>query len=540
MLFALSNLKNLDLLSVGIAVTGMIILGFVTFFNNPKSVSNKLFLCLSISASLWGLINYSSYQINSIEVSLWLLRLVMFFAVWSAFFTFALAYDFPAVKLKISSWYRNTILSVVISTSLTTLTPLVFNNVIKSTPGGQILRVGNGPGIILFGLVVLYLNFGAIFLLVKKIMAGDENKRSLQIFLFGIATMLFLIMIFNFFLPAFFNNPGFIQLGALFMFPFIAATSYAILRHHLFNVKVVATEILTFILAIVSFFEIIIADDPLVLIFRSAILALIISFGILLIKSVRKEVEQREELERLTGELQKANKKLEELSAYKTQLLSLASHQTKSPLAAIKSYASLCMQGLFGEVNDQVKDKLNKIMLASDELLALIDTFLNLRKVEEGKMDYRMEKVDFVELVRAKADELQPLTQTKNLVLEVRLPDHPVMIMADGQKLQQVIQNFIDNAIKYTPSGKVVVEVKEDGDAVVFKVSDTGLGIPADLLPHLFEEYVRDERVKKEIRGTGFGLYIARKILEAHGGTLSAASEGENKGSTFTATLKKI
>ena len=94
-----------------------------------------------------------------------------------------------------------------------------------------------------------------------------------------------------------------------------------------------------------------------------------------------------------------------------------------------------------------------------------------------------------------------------------------------------------DNAIKYTPTGFVKVELKTDAGKAFITVSDSGLGIPASLLPFLFEEFIRDERVKKEIRGTGLGLYIARKITEAHGGTLSAKSPGEEKGSTFKATI---
>ncbi len=103
-----------------------------------------------------------------------------------------------------------------------------------------------------------------------------------------------------------------------------------------------------------------------------------------------------------------------------------------------------------------------------------------------------------------------------------------------------MIQNLVDNAIKYAPSGAVKVEtVSQNGTALV-SVKDSGLGIDKNLIPYLFEEFVRDERVKKSIRGTGLGLYIARKIVEAHSGKIWAESEGEGKRSAFFVTLKKI
>jgi signal transduction histidine kinase len=114
-------------------------------------------------------------------------------------------------------------------------------------------------------------------------------------------------------------------------------------------------------------------------------------------------------------------------------------------------------------------------------------------------------------------------------------------VSADRSKLKQVIQNLLDNAIKYTPNGgSVALEIQDMGSAYMIAVKDSGLGIPQDLIGHLFEEFIRDERVRKEIMGTGLGLFIARKIIEAHGGRIWAESGGPNKGSVFSIALKKI
>jgi signal transduction histidine kinase len=198
---------------------------------------------------------------------------------------------------------------------------------------------------------------------------------------------------------------------------------------------------------------------------------------------------------------------------------------------------TLIMEGAYGPVDDKIKGTLQKVEDSADELIGLINTLLDVRKVEEGKMEYQFEKVDLGELIAHVVDSVMPLAQAKNLALTSELEKSPVMVNIDKEKFRQVIQNLIDNAIKYTPTGFVKVVLKNEGGQATIKVSDSGLGIPASLIPFLFEEFIRDERVKKEIRGTGLGLYIARKITEAHGGKLSAESPGEGKGSIFTITV---
>ena len=133
---------------------------------------------------------------------------------------------------------------------------------------------------------------------------------------------------------------------------------------------------------------------------------------------------------------------------------------------------------------------------------------------------------------------MKPLASEKKLEFTLAAPAEKILVNADATKLKQVIQNVVDNAIKYTPQGYVKIAVEKKGSAVLFSVKDSGLGIPADLLPHLFEEFVRDEKVKQKILGTGLGLFIARKIVEAHGGRLWAESDGEGKGSSFYVELK--
>jgi hypothetical protein len=361
----------------------------------------------------------------------------------------------------------------------------------------------------------------------------------------------------------------------------------------LFSVKVVAAEIMTFFLLFASFIEVLNAHSTSGLILGLVVVAFTIIFGVLLIKSVLREVEQREELARLDKELEGKNTQLQDLSRFKTELLSLASHQMKSPLAAIKGFGSLLMAGQMGTADDKAKETIGKMVKSADGLVSLINTLLDLRKVEEGKMDYQFARVDLAKLVADMFEMLKPLAAAKNLTFTLAAPAHEVWVNADAEKLKQVIQNLTDNAIKYTPAGFVKVELTEavsgaagvsaasvaaapaaaippapgisaapgmsgapgvPGAAVpvppaipaipigtaTISVTDSGVGFSPDLAPHLFEEFVRDERVKKQILGTGLGLYIARKIAEAHGGKISASSPGPDKGSTFAVSVPEV
>jgi len=534
-------LNNLDFISVGLAAAAIGILGFVVFFSDRKSITTKTFLLFSLITIFWGAANYFFYQINY-AVAFWLLRAIVFLGVWHAFSFFQLAYVFPDKETIFRPAYKYILVPVVVATSILTLTPFVFSKVLSVSPEtGRILSIENGPGIVVFGIVVTSLIVaGIVFLFRKMLKVKKKEKAQFRLMFTGLFLTFSLILIFNFFLPAFFDNPSFIPLSSVFLLPFAIFTAYAIFKHNLLDIKIITTEIVAFLLSMAVLFEALISKNSSEIVFRFGIFILVLIFGILLIRSVRKEVEQREELQELNKDLKEADVKLEELNRFKTQLLSFASHQLKSPLAAIKGYAELTLEGLYGKISEKSKEPLHKIIKSADSLVALINNLIDFRKIDEGKLEYQMSKTDFSKLVRGVVDELKPLAEEKKLDLKISAADAPVWVNADAQKLRQVVQNLVDNAIKYTQKGFVIVKLSSDGRETLLEVSDSGFGIPKILLPHLFEEFIRDERAKRKVLGSGLGLFIASKIIEAHNGKIWAESEGEEKGSTFRVKLPLI
>src|SRR3989344_5466499 len=489
----MESIRNFDLLSVGITIAAIGILGFIVFINNRRSATNRAFLFLVVATILYGAFNYISYRVADPNIGFWILRITIFFSVWHSFSMFLFFYVFPREEWNFKKWFKFGLIPLVTTISLSTLTPLVFESVAEVSDTGRILKLNNGPGIVLFGSSITLLILGGFWQLIKKTVKAHGTERiQFSFILVGALISFSLLIIFNFIFPALIENATFVPLAGIFMLPFIAFTFYAILKHGLLRVKVVAAEILTFFLAVITLFEILLSDSLMVVIFRAGIFFLVLVFGILLIRSVLREVQQREKLEKLTKELELANDKLKELDHMKSEFLSLASHQIKAPLAAIKGFATLIYDGTYGQTPEKVNDAAHKIKDSADRMVQLVGDFLNVRKIEEGKMQYKFERVDVVKIISSIFEELKPLADNKKLNFSLEPLPGGGWINADAQNIRQAFQNLIENSIKYTDTGFVKVRTESITGKFIFSVSDSGHGISQELLPHLFEEFRRD------------------------------------------------
>ncbi len=321
------------------------------------------------------------------------------------------------------------------------------------------------------------------------------------------------------------------------LLPLIISAAAAILKYRLLEFNIIAAEAVVLTLGAVSLSEVIAANSLPAAVFESVAFILILIFGTFLIKSLRREARRREELLRLSEQFEKANIQMDELNRLKTQLLSLGSHQVKSPLAAIKGLVSSASNGLYGPIDVKTKDVLVKVGNSTEGLIDLINNLLDVRRADESRMDYHFAKTDVSALVEEVMSLLQPVANSKKISLSFHSNDGKVILSADGEKVKHAIKNLIDNAIKYTAKGSVKVELSKKGNKMELSVMDSGLGMSKDFMPLLFHRFIRDDRVKAKVLGAGLGLYVAKKIVEAHGGRIFAESEGEGKGSKFTMIL---
>lgn len=522
---------DINLFFVGLSAIGMGIMGLVIYLSNYRSFTHQAFFLSSIFAILWGIFNYLYNQPFG-NLSFLFLKIHLVFAIWYTFWISSFLYYFPNDKIKINIGYLILILYLIIL-SILSLTNFIFEKIVKFDDQNRILEVKTNMGIIFFGATIIILLILGFFNFIKNFINKEYKSKEDIIILIGIGITFLLHILFNLIFPNLLNNPRYTQFSAVYTFPFIFFSGFSILKYKFLNTKIIITDIFVLLVLVLVAFQTLSGGSLFERIIRLLIFLGVLILSLFLIRGVRKEIEQAEQLRKLNEELDKANR-------VKSEFLSFASHQLKSPMAVIKGYASLMMDGTISNVPDQIKDFASKIKKSIDDLLILIEEFMDYRKIDENRMEFNFEEVEIVDFIKNIFDNYILLAKEKGLEFgfENRLDRGFVNI--DKIRFAQVIQNLIDNALKYTKSGFVKICLEERDNNIVFYVKDSGIGMSKELQTKLFGQFIRDPSIRKEIQGTGLGLYIAKYIVEAHKGKIWAESEGENKGSQFYVEIPKL
>ncbi len=240
-------------------------------------------------------------------------------------------------------------------------------------------------------------------------------------------------------------------------------------------------------------------------------------------------------------QLEEANKHLQRLDKAKTEFLSIASHQLRTPLSAIRGYLSLLEEGDFGEMAVQQKTVIKKMQDNVKRLVNLVNDLLSLARIEAGTgpKGLNAEEIDFRIVVDQSVDEVALKAQSKGLYLHWERPADEVRIKVDKEKIDQVVMNLIDNAVYYTLEGGVTITLTEEKKKIRFVVQDTGIGISKDNIHEMFAKFYRaQDAMKVRPDGTGIGLYVAKIMVESHNGKIWVESEA-GKGSKFIVELPK-
>ncbi|MBA7622747.1 Alkaline phosphatase synthesis sensor protein PhoR [subsurface metagenome] len=236
-------------------------------------------------------------------------------------------------------------------------------------------------------------------------------------------------------------------------------------------------------------------------------------------------------------ERKKAEEALKETLEMKSQFISTVSHELRTPLAAIKEGVSIVLDEVSGKLNKKQKKFLDIAKRNTDRLSVLIDGVLDFQKLEAGRMKLDIQSNNIEEVV-SEAHEIMALYTKKNEVeLSFELAEDLPKAKFDRAKIIQVLTNLVSNAIKFTPEkGRVSVSIQHQNEELIITVSDTGMGIPKEALPKIFERFYRIDRPGKQIQGTGLGLAIVHKIVMMHSGRIEVESEVA-RGTTFTIFL---
>lgn len=537
-----------------------LLLGFYVFFKNRDSLASKALLFVSLVFGLWSAIDLILWAQNDS-------RIIMFF--WSLIvliepmiFAGSLYMTEVFITKKDISFSKKIFLAILLL-PIMILLPTNYN-----LTGFNVAQCVSSEGFIAIKYVYsleLFLILWIVFSSIRKSMKVDSLLRK-QIILLSSGVVLFLLSFSgaNFVSSITGTDVGFqtSQYGLFGMPVFIGFLAYIIVKFNAFNIKLIGAQVLIvgqFIL-IASMFAFIQTATNVILTAITLVLTVIMGWN--LIRSVKKEIEQKEQLEIANSELSQrknelqyisdklaeSNDKLRTLDNAKTEFISIASHQLRTPPTAIKGYASLLEEGTFGEMNEKQKEALKKITQANDQQIHFVEDLLNVSRIESGRMEYTFAEYNAESLCQNAVDNLFFKAKDNDLYLDfkksgVSLPH----VTVDGPKVLEVISNMIDNALKYTPKGGVTVRVAVceknaetcvSSEHVRITISDTGIGIPETELPYLFAKFSRGKDISRlNTGGIGLGLYVGKIMIEANGGRIWAESEGKDRGSHFIIEL---
>ncbi len=510
-----------------------IALGVLVFFGRPKARVRRYFVLFVFSIAFWILTLYFFYQLTDPTVVYELGKLNFVFAELIFYFLALFVEVFPeenhAVPQRrfwlISLWTAALVV-------LTQFTPLVDGaEIIKGLERVTVF----GP---LYGLFIVHCVFFAVYSILRlvwkyrRLSAGDMRRLQISYFAIGWVFTVVLAIATQIFIPFFTGNYDLQNVGPAWTVFMVGFTAVAIIRHRLLSLKIVAAELFAMAVVLIYVVEVGSSRTSAELALRISGLVVTVFFALQLIRSVRDEVRRREEIQKLADDLSIANEKLEELSEMKSNFVSIASHQLRAPIGGVRGYLSMLREGDFGKLPNKVHDLLDLNLDSLNHTLHVIETFLNVTRLEAGKIDLQKVPVDVCAMVRDIYKELKLTADRKRIRLVVSCPVKRVPLKADKEKLRNVLFNLVENALKYTERGTIKTTVVP-GRTVEVRVTDTGIGIEKEEVPKLFAKFVRAGGGLKISHGSGLGLYIAKTLIEAHGGGVFVESPGPGKGSTF-------
>lgn len=518
------------------SISGLIIALFVLRSNYRNKAAQALLFMTSMFA-IWCVMNLTTWASERSDIIMFVWSAMIYpellMYVGALYFIYAfLRGTFPNIKSEIGIFLMFVPLIIFGHTKLNVV-GFDFTNCERNAVEGPLWQ---------------YYVYGFEFVIISTILwittselkKRSHNRREVVVVATGVLAFLMLFLWQNI-VGSFFDNWKMGQIGLFGMPIFVALLGYILVQYQTFRVKLLATEALMAgqLLLLVSLLFVRTIENAQII----AIVTILFfsSLGVLLIKSVRQEVEQRVQIEKLADSLERTNEQLKLVDKQKSEFVSIASHQLRSPLTAIRGYASMILDGNFGTPPPEMIDPIGRIHDSAKMMAFSIDDFLNVSRIESGNMKYESTVFSLAKQAQQVTADSQPEAQKNGITLTFESTcTGDTLVTGDIGKTQQILFNLINNAIKYSPQGTIKVHVHDDTrlDKMYVQITDTGIGMSAATISDLFQKFSRANNANSvNIKGTGLGLFVAREMAAAMGGDISAYSDGDGKGSRFAFTL---
>ena len=534
--FVQSNSSLIAYSHIPTALIALFVSGFI-FLKSKRSLSGGVLLAMSIIFSLWSAADLATWMSYDTRLTMFAWAPLGFLYMLIFAFGLYLTYAFFDQQ-DLSFWKKMAIFAPIVPAIALTNTP--FNLEGFDAQNCEAIEAPLFTNFYhLFGVFILA---WIAILAIRRYREARLPSERKKIFFFTIGIEFFLISFFiTGYIASLIDNFT-IGIYGLFGMPiFMALLGYIIVQYRAFNVKALATQTLVVVLIFLIGAQFFYVKTTTNLILTSVTFFLVVIAGWMLMRSFRHSEERKEELQVMADRLAISNDRLREMDETKTEFISIASHQLRTPLTAIRGYCSLMLEGSYGEIDTSAQEVIHRLIFANDRLLYLVENLLSVSRMESGRMEYKMEEYPVEAILSELYESFHFQAEAKNLEFTIHLPEQPLPVLAiDKQKMREVFSNLIDNAFKYTDKGEVSVNVSYDDDTkkIQIRIKDSGIGIPASEIPFLFTKFSRGKDVDRlHANGTGLGLYVAKTIVEAHGGKIWIESEGDGHGTTFIVEL---
>lgn len=502
-------------------------------YSKSKSLESKLLLALVTTFALWNiidLINWTNVDSRIIMMS-WSFMNFLFVLVAALALYFSYVFTrkkTPPFPLFLIGFLPLVIFVIFIPTSIN-LTGFDL----------AICEATEGPLSIYFHFLQGFYFVWLISFLIRECFVNwRRQKKQTALFAFGIGFFIFSFYTGNLVAIAL-DKWELEQYGLFGMTVFLGFLVMIIVKYQAFNMKMLGAQAFIGALVILIGAEFFFAASTVNLVLIAITFILSVILGVFLIRSVKAEVKRKEELEVLTSELSAANAELKRLDASKSEFISIASHQLRTPLTAIRGFLELLLEGAYGKLEPKIATTINKVSIANNRLMSLVENLLNISRIEAGRIQYQFAPTHIETIVDELKDMFLLAAKEKGIEFRVEKPAKELPLLSlDAAKIREVISNMIDNSLKYTSKGSVTITLEKHPECVAVVIKDTGMGIDPKDIPHLFKKFERGTGAEKvNVSSTGLGLFVGQKFAEAHGGAITVYSAGKGQGATFTLEL---
>jgi signal transduction histidine kinase len=513
-----------------------ILLSFYVFWNGKQFLLNRLLLAISFFFGLWTMLTLIAWtNINGdFIVFIWSFfgLILSLIAIFCVYFMYVFLKKKDVIN-KVKAIFIGLLSPVIL------LTPSYFNL------GGFNITSCDAFDFEWLPFKIYVTSLGVLammwilVLVIREYRISNSNFRR-QITLMGIGIELFLFSFFGMeFVATYLTKIGIfpdsqLELYGLFgMVIFMIYISILMVRFKAFHTKLLATQALVWGLIALIGSQFFFIKTPINFVLNGIGFLVSIILGQYLIKSVKKEIEQKEKLITL-------NISLKDLIQQRESLVHLVTHKVKGSFTRTKYLFTAILDGSFGEISPEIRRRAQQGLEFDIGGIQTVDLVLEASNLASGTIKYDMKNIDFKDIVQKMAEEKKIPAETKGLKIESDIKDGEYNILGDANWIKEAINNLVENSIRYTKEGKITIGLERKSEKILFSVKDTGIGITDEDKKNLFTEGGRGkDSTKMNVDSTGYGLYSVKLIIEAHKGRVWAESE-LGKGSTFFIELDAI